>query len=83
MTERRNHQTLQRKGTKGKSSNERGMTLTSNTGKLFQRLLNNRVKEEITTSEAQAGGQQGRSTADHIIIINSLINQAKKNKKNK
>ena len=66
------------KGQKGKCSNERGITLASNTGKVFERLMNNRIKDEVITSEAQAGGQQGRSTADHIIILNSLINQAKK-----
>ena len=34
------------KGTKGKCSNERGITLASNAGKLFERLLNNRIKVE-------------------------------------
>ena len=41
------------KGTKGKCSAERGITLASNTGKLFERLINNRIKKEIKTSEAQ------------------------------
>ena len=31
-------------GTNGKCSNERGITLASNAGKLFERLLNNRIK---------------------------------------
>ena len=33
------------KGTKGKCSAERGITLASNTGKLFDRLINNRIKK--------------------------------------
>ena len=31
------------KGTKGKCSNERGITLASNVGKVFERLINNRI----------------------------------------
>ena len=68
------------KGNKGKCSSERGITLASNSGKLFERLVNNRIKHEINTSEAQAGGQAGKSTADHITILNSIINHKKKNK---
>ena len=51
------------------------MTLASNTGKLFERLINHRIKKEIKTSEAQAGGQRGKATADHITILNGVINQ--------
>ena len=69
------------KGTKGKCSNDRGITLASNAGKLFERLLNNRIKVETTITESQAGGQQGMATADHLMILNFLINQVKKSKK--
>ena len=69
------------KGTKGKCSNERGITLASNAGKLFERLLNNRIKVETKITESQAGGQKGIATADHLMILNALINQTKKNKK--
>ena len=50
-------------------------------GKLFERLINNRIKREIETTEAQAGGQVGKSTADHISILNNIINHNKKKKK--
>ena len=69
------------KGTKGKCSNERGITLASNAGRLFERLLNNRIKVETKITESQAGGQKGIATADHLMILNALINQTKKNKK--
>ena len=46
------------KGTKGKCSNERGITLASNAGKLFERLLNNRIKEETKITESQAGAKK-------------------------
>ena len=69
------------KGEKGKCSNERGISLTSNMGKVFERLINNRIKHKIETTEAQAGGQAGKSTADHISILNNIINHNKKKKK--
>ena len=71
------------KGQKGKCSNERGITLASNTGKLFERILDIRIKDNIDMTEAQAGGQKGKATADHLNIINSIIthNKYKKNKK--
>ena len=34
------------KGKRGKCSNERGITLASNFGKLFERILNNRAKDK-------------------------------------
>jgi hypothetical protein len=69
------------KGKKGKCSNERGITLASNFGKLFERLMNDRIKKETKITEIQAGGQKGVSTADHLMILNSIINQTKKLKK--
>ena len=44
------------KGTRGKCSNERGITLASNVGKIFERLVNNRIKPQINMTDAQAGG---------------------------
>ena len=46
------------KGEKGKCSNERGITFASNMSKVFERMVNNQIKNEIKTTEAQAGGQQ-------------------------
>jgi hypothetical protein len=44
-------------------------------GKMFERLVNNRIKHEIKTTEAQAGSQGGTATGDHITILNNTINQ--------
>ena len=68
------------KGKKGKCSNERGITLASNIGKTFERLVNNRIKDEVNISDAQAGGMKGRATVDHILILKELINICKKRK---
>jgi hypothetical protein len=51
-----------RKGTKGKCSHERGITVSSNFGKLFERIINERTKQVTNISDAQAGGKEKRST---------------------
>ena len=61
------------KGIKGKCSNERGITLASNIGKTFERIINNRITKQIIVTDAQAGGIKGRSTAEHIMILNELL----------
>merc|ERR1711905_4913 len=69
------------KGTKGKCSNERGITLASNVGKMFERLVNNRITPDVNMSDAQAGGIKGRATVDHILILKELVHWAKMEKK--
>ena len=64
------------KGKKGKCSNERGITLASNMGKTFERIINNRVKAQIKITDNQAGGKEGRATSDHIMTLQSTINKA-------
>ena len=68
------------KGIKGKCSNERGITLASNTGKLFERLINNRMTPKADMTDAQAGGTKGRATVDHILVLKEMANIAKSNK---
>ena len=62
-------------------SNERGITLASNMGKMYERIINNRAIDEIEMTEAQAGGQKGKSTTDHILILKELTQKAKESKK--
>ena len=68
------------KGTKGKCSNERGITLASNIGKLFERMVNNRATLMADMTDAQAGGQKGRATTDHLLILKEAINAARTQK---
>ena len=65
------------KGTKGKCSAERGITLASNFGKLYERILNERIKKEIHITDAQAGGMEGNATADHLTTLNQAIKEIK------
>ena len=69
------------KGKRGKCTNERGITLSSNVGKMFERIINERALKEIIITENQAGGQKGRSTSDHIALLQEMINEARRNKK--
>ena len=63
------------KGQKGKCSNERGITLASNVGKVYERIINERVKKEVNITKAQAGGKQGCSTVDHLIALKQTIKE--------
>ena len=63
------------KGQKGKCSNERGITLASNVGKVYERIINERVKKQITITKAQAGGKPGCATTDHLIILKQTIQE--------
>ena len=69
------------KGTKGKCSNERGITLASNSGKVFERIINERVKKEVQLTDAQAGGIPGSATCDHLIILDQTIEEIINDKK--
>ncbi len=44
-------------------------------GNTLERIIDKRTKAEITMSEAQAGGQKGASTIDHITTMKELINK--------
>ena len=68
------------KGVKGKCSNERGITLSSNMGKLYERLINARILKNIKISDEQAGGKKGIATTDHILRIKETIQDNKNNK---
>ena len=70
------------KGKKGKCSNERSITLSSNVDKLFETVINNRIKEDINMTPNQGGGIEGKSTSDQLVRITNFIksNKAKKQK---
>lgn len=68
---------LHKKGDVNNVNNYRGITLLSVLGKLFTRLLNNRLKEWAEMYqvyiEAQAGFRKCMSTADNIFVLHGLI----------
>ncbi len=58
-------------------TNKRGITLTSNVGKLFERVINNRLLKVLTFSEAQAGGRPERAPVDQLFILYEVLKQRK------
>ena len=67
---------IHKKGSKNLVDNYRGVTLLSTLGKLFTRLLNNRLSFWADTYgiliEEQYGFRSGRSTVDSIFVLNSF-----------
>jgi len=61
------------KGQKGKCSNERGITLSSNLGKTYERIVDERIKKSVKISDYQGGGKKGSSTVDYIMMIKEAI----------
>ena len=49
-------------------------------GKLFERIINNRIQTQITITPNQGGGQKGKATVDYILRIQNIINKARKSK---
>ena len=62
-------------------TNYRGIILSSNLRKIFERILNNRIKSVLQYTEMQAGGRENFGSCDQIFILNTLINQAVFDKK--
>lgn len=69
------------KGMKGKCSNERGITLASNIGKVYERIINERVKKQVTITDTQAGGTEGNATVDHLITLKQTIQEIRNRNK--
>ena len=67
-----------KKGDKNNVSNYRGITLLSTVGKLFTRILNNRLNswadEYNIYVEAQAGFRRGMGTTDNIFYSKQFNN---------
>lgn len=68
---------LHKKGSINDVENYRGITLLSTLGKLFTRVINNRLSEWAESYyvliEAQAGFRTGMSTVDNIFVLHGLI----------
>ena len=76
---------LHKKGSKHDPGNYRGISLTSNLGKLFNKCIYNPllefVNEHNLISENQIGFKEQSRTSDHIFTLKSIIEQYKSQKK--
>ena len=66
---------IHKKGSKNTVDNYRGITLLSVLGKLFTRILNNRLnfwaKSYDILTEKQAGFRSNRATVDKLFVLHS------------
>ena len=58
-----------------KLSSKRGISLSSNVGKIFEKVIFNRISGAINYSEAQAGARKNRGCTDQIFIFQSIVQQ--------
>ncbi len=72
-----------RKGQKGKFANEFGITIFSNMGKLYEQIINERVKQRVRITNAQVGGRSGSATTDHILLMQEAPRRQQKRKEKK
>ena len=63
------------KGKKNKEllSNKRGISLSNNICKLFERVINNRIKGNLQFTEARAGARENRAAVDQIFTLKAII----------
>lgn len=70
---------LHKKGPKEEIKNYRPISLTSNAGKIYMKIIKDRIYPQIDRAQdtEQAGFRRGRSTIDQIFILNQLIEKAR------
>ena len=75
---------IHKKGNKLDPSNYRGISLTSNLGKLFNKIIHARILNFVNVnsliSENQIGFKEKSRTADHIFTLKSIIDNYKTRK---
>ena len=54
-------------------SNKRGISLSNNICKLFERVVNNTIKGTLHFTEAQAGARENRAAVDQIFTLKAII----------
>ena len=64
------------KGDREKMENQRGITVSSSVSTIAEEIINDRLLDTISFTQAQAGGKKGASTSDHVFILKSLISLA-------
>ncbi|XP_052772033.1 uncharacterized protein LOC128211362 isoform X1 [Mya arenaria] len=76
---------LHKKGDKNDTNNYRGITLLSTFGKLFTKVINNRLncwaEKYHVYIEAQAGFRKNMGTVDNIFVLHGVINYLLENNK--
>ena len=71
---------LFKKGARWICGNYRGLSIGDTIGKLYAKILGNRLKMWMDVDKCQAGGQEERSCCEHILALRLIIDYAKKEK---
>ena len=53
------------------------MSLTNSICKIFEKVINNRIKSVLSLAEAQAGARERRSSVDQLLTLKLVIQQKK------
>ena len=61
--------------------NYRGIKLMSHTMKIWERIINNRIRREVNISEEQFGFMPGKSTTDAIFALRRVIEKHREKEK--
>ena len=72
---------LFKKGARLLCGNYRGLSIGDTLGKLYGKILGNRLKLWMNVDPCQAGGTEKRSCTEHIVALRLLFDYAKKEKK--
>ena len=70
---------LHKKGSKQELNNRRGIFITSNISKIFEKARMEVIREKIneSISRFQCGGLEGCSTVDHLLTLNAVVDYHK------
>lgn len=64
---------IHKKGCKKTCSNYRGISVTSSMGRLYGRVLKERIEQYFQDMEEQSGFRSGRSCLDNIFVLQQLV----------
>ena len=70
-----------KKGDREEMKNQRGITVSSGVSTIMEELVNDRIIENVSFTQAQGGGKKGSMTCDHLFILYALISLNKKKRK--
>ena len=71
---------LFKKGARLNCGNYRGISISDTMGKLYAKILGNRLKKWMNVDNCQAGGQEERGCMEHILALRLIIDYAVKEK---
>ena len=69
------------KGDKEELKNHRGITVSSAFGSIMEEVIDRRISDTVSLTQAQGGGKKHSSTCDHLFLLRSVIAVSLKKKK--